>query len=400
VNRYKAIAQPVSSNAEGIYIPLDVKFEAEGVLNIWIPSDLESYADSVIMAEVMRYYAKVPHTKIVRTSGTVPQNDKGDFFVMGYMSELLSTQSIKQIKYNRDSDYTLGRACARVKLLMACVDQSKIPSTYLHIPDRFMGGISQFKEPEVTRALRTFYTADDAKHIERLLSTLASHVVKQKREEVKAKMDVGLFALPEVVVNYAKRKVTITDTKAGKGKKKTHTETLTPTKPSLLATVGPWERNAISEMYEGPWIHEKRLVEEFKKIPHLDRNYVQFRKELSRLFESQWASKQKVLRSTTHRLGGYPGQKEDPLFKKLNWIRDSLKEFGSVDQLPSVVLADFDPHALIPGYQLLREDGSAVSFPTYLTEDEGKRRFPHTVSLMMQYEGFQNRLATRPPGGL
>lgn len=369
-------------------IPLDAVHDPNNQISIWIPQDLETFADSAILAEVLRYGAHVPGVKLLRTSGTLPDNEQGNWFVMGYITELLSNQVIKQIRHSKDSPYSLGRACARVKLLMACVDQSRIPSTFLQVPDRFLGGISQFKEPEISRALKTYFTATDAQHIERLLQILSSHLIKVDKQGVRSKMDESLFMPPESVVNKAKRHVTVTE-RTVKGRPKVVSQTVTPTKPSQLATVAPWERLSISELYERSWEEERCLIEDFKKVHHLDRDYIGFRKKLSGVFEKQWGSKQSILRATTHRLAGYPGDRNDPLYRKLNWVRDTLRQFSSLESLPREMSLDFNPSMLIPKSQIVSEDGKAYPYLQYLNGEEGKDRFPATCQLLDAWERLQ-----------
>jgi hypothetical protein len=392
VHRYKSIVQPVSSAAEGVRVPLDAVHDSGTQISIWIPEDLESHADSALLTDVLRYAAHVKGVKLHRTRGNLPDSELGNWFVMGYITELLSNQVIKQIKHSKESPYSLGRACARVKLLMASVSQSKIPSTYLQVPDRFLGGISQFKEPEISRALKTYFTASDAETIEKLLQVLSSHLIKMDKEGVRGKLDVNLFMPPETVINKAKRHVTVTE-RTAKGRSKTVSQTVTPTKPSQLATVAPWERSSVAELYEQAWEEERSLVEEFKKVPHLERDYIGFRKKLSGVFERQWGGKQTILRSTAHRLGGYPGDQTDPLFRKLNWVRDILKQYGSLETIPDAMVSDFNPSMLLPRNHVVTSEGKAVHYLPYLSSEEGKDRFPATCQLIDAWEGMQTARA-------
>jgi hypothetical protein len=270
---------------------------------------------------------------------------------------------------------------------MSIIEQQKIPSTYLRIPDRFLGGISQFKEPELIRALKTYYTAEDAKHIERLLQTLSTHLGRVQRETIVAKLDEGLLVPVEQVVNMAKRHVRTTE-KSARGRSKTVIQAVTPTRPSQLATVAKWEKPMISELYEGPWDDETKLIEEFREGNPFSRNYVDFRKKLAKVFESQWSGKQCVLRATTHRLANYPGSRDDPLYRKLNWIRDILKQYGSVDQLKPAERTDFDPNMLIP-LKTTSVEGKVYTFSEFLRTTPGVLRYPSTGQLLALWDGLQ-----------
>jgi hypothetical protein len=392
VNRFKSVAQPVSTGNEGVHVPLDARHDSSSQITIWIPEDLETHADSAIMADLLRYAAHVPGVKLQRTKGTLPDNDQGDWFIMGYVTELLSDQVIKQIRYTKDSAYSLGRACARSKLVLACLDQHKIPSTYLNIPERFLGGVASFKEPEISRALKTFYTADDAKHIEKWLQVLSTHLIRVSKEGVRSKLGETMFAPAESVINKAKRHVSVTE-KTTRGRSKTVQQVVTPTKPSQLATVAQWERSAITELYEKPWLAEKDIVENFKQKSPIDRDYVDFRKKLSVIFERQWAVKQQVLRATAHRLKGYPGEQSEPLYRKLNWCREWLRSVNTMASIPVPAVPDFDPTTLIPSFTQETSDGRTVTVLSYIRCTEGKDLYPATSRLIEEWESLQAAFA-------
>jgi hypothetical protein len=390
VERYKSLVQPATTASKGVFTPFDAMHHSNSEIEIWLPEDMETHADSILQIETLRYAAHVPGVKVSRARGEVPHSEPGNWFIMGYMTELLSRQPIKQIKYSKDSPYMLGRACARVKLVLASIDQSKIPTKYLQIPDRFLGGIANWKEPEITRALRSYYTAEDAKHVERLLQILSTHLIRVSRQEIRDKVDDSLFKPIENVINMTKRHITITE-RTQKGRPKAVSKAVTPTKPSLLATVAPWERNAISELYERSWDDEKYLVDGFRKLHPLDRDYNSFGKKLSEVINEQWGSKQKVLRQTSHRLAGYPGDQNDPLYKKLNWCRETLRKWNNIESLPQDLYPEFDPVALIPGGNTF-ENKKMLSFVELILSPDGKDRYPKTRQLIDEFRDKTNAI--------
>jgi hypothetical protein len=393
VTRYYNVLRPVTTALEGIRIPLDAYAKNQEKITIFIPEDLEKHADSRILHELMRYSAHISGVELQRVKGDIPDNDQGNWFVSGYITELLSDQAIKRIRYNKDAPYMLGRACARVKLALAVIDQSKIPTKFLQIPDRFLGGTKAFSESELSRALKIYYTADRAKHLETLLQTLSTHAVRVNREEIRKKIDESLFSPIEEVIHALKRKTTKT-VQSKRGKPMTSIEALTPTKPSQLATVAPWERSTVSDLYEQPWTEEDTLINSFKETNWFERDYHNFSKKLGEIMERQWGNKQKILRVTSPRLNGYPENQGDLLYKKLNWIREYLRSVGDLASLRDEILINFDPVVLIPSGDKPVE-GKPVNWMSAYLDGHLDLLSPHLSQLIGRFKDEQNRRRLR-----
>jgi hypothetical protein len=400
LQRYHTIVAPVTSASKGIYVPLDSVIDSTDKLNIYLPENLESYVDYGLIIDLMRYIAHVPNVQLHRVSGVldIPNEDKVNFFFMGYISELISNQRIEKISYNRDSAYQQGRHCARTKTLLMVIDHKQCPSKYLKIPQRYLGGTMQFKEPEITRILRTIVKGTILERVETLLHNLAKHCVKQCLVEVRNKIGENLFIPSSEFVHSLKRRVTRTAI----GPKKRQivvSETIDPTKPSQIATAAPWERDSFQEIYEDPWKEEEKLIQEFNKIPGLGRNYPRFAQRLAQIFDEQWSSKQRILRRTRHRLEGYPGDRGDPLWKKLNWIRQTLIEFNTLDRVPTNIRQEFNPYGTIGPEKIPQPDGLAATIAALHKNDNLASIYPAAEVLLQQWDTLMSQASGETPDG-
>jgi hypothetical protein len=360
LQRYSAVASPMTTSSTGVYTPLDSVIESSGKkIEIFVPENLETYADSGLIQDLLRYASHLPGVVLTRIKGeiSIPNEDKANFFFMGYITELLSTQKMERISYNRDSTYQIGRHCARTKSLLMVLDQKRIPTKYLRVPERFLGGTTQFKEPELTRTLRTLVAQTSLEKIESLLHNLTAFSVRSNVEMVRAKIGENLFLPSSEFVHSLKRRVTRTIVTAGRKKGISSTTTVDATKPSQLATVGNWERDAIIELFEKPWESEQKLLHEFNKTRGVERNYSEFATRLSQILDLQWSCKQQVLRRTRHRIELYPEDRDAAQWKKLNWMRKILSEFTTLDRIPANLLTEFNPYPLIGVEKITLPDG-------------------------------------------
>jgi len=393
IQKVLSSAKPEAGDQTGVHLPLDSVFiPKERRLEIFIPENLETHADSVILQELMRFYSEVQGVKLSRTPGemTTPE-EKGNFFLMGYVTELLSNQKIERITYNKDSSYQNGRMCARVKLILGSINPSMTPTKYIRIPARYLGGTEQFKESEFIRSLRTYIAAKDVDLVAKLLNNLAGLILTTRSDEVKAKLGNSLLMPHSEFLHVFKRKTTRSDN-SKKGKPKVTLVTIDPTKPSQLATVAPWERDAVAEMFEYPWLQEKRLIEEYDNTPGFNRNYKELSNRVVKIFEEQWKSKQKVLRLTKHRLGGYP-IKDDPLFKKLNWMRETLTKWASLDEVPDAARPDFNPWTTYGAEKVSDHEGYVSSLHVLFERGELERTLPQMEKLFSAWEERRGVLA-------
>jgi len=358
--RYQTVTAPLTTAIKGVYTPLDSVIDPSGKkIEIFVPENLEAFSDSGLIQDLFRYASHFNGVTLTRVKGefSLPHEEKANFFFMGYITELLSTQKMEKISYNRDSAYQIGRHCARTKTLLMAIDQKKIPTKYLRIPDRYLGGTVQFKEPELTRSLRTLVAQSILEKVETLLHNLAAFSVRSNAEMVRAKIGENLFLPSSEFVHSLKRRVTRTVVTAGRRKGISTTATVDATKPSQLATVGAWERDAISELYERPWKNEHTLLQKFIETPGIERNYSEFASKLMQILDDQWASKQQVLRRTRHRVELYPEDRDASQWKKLNWIRKILTEFTTLDRIPTKYLVEFNPIPLIGVEKVSLPDG-------------------------------------------
>jgi hypothetical protein len=390
VHRYISVTQSSKGSQEGVNLPLDTVLYQKGEqIEIYFPEDLDSYSDSGIILDLLRYTTDMPGVIFTRCKGKVTSpEEKGNFFFMGYISELLSTQRVERISYSRDSTYQTGRACARTKLLLGVMDPLKVPTKFLKIPDRFLGGTQEFRESELTRSLRIFFPAADVDRIERLLHNLTSHTLRVRRQVTLAKMGENLFQPVSEFLHAFKRK-TRRNVQAKRGKKISSVLiSIDPTKPSQLATIAPWERNAVSEVFEDSWKSEKDLISQFEELKGFDRNYKDFGDRITKIFDTQWNVKQKVLRQTKHRLSGYPGDKEAKQFLKLNWIRDLLSTWASIESVPRELYRDMDPSSIFSGHRVLTKDKFEISLLALKENEEVAQLYPEVSRLLSTWDSI------------
>jgi hypothetical protein len=388
VKRVRSLIVADKQDIQGVHVPLDVFVNPSGKkIEIFIPENLDSYADSGIIHDLFRYFTSVEGVKLTRTAGQMASSDKeGDFFIMGYITEILSDQKIEKISFAKGAAYQLGRMCARTKTLLSVINQHKVPTKFLKIPERYLGGTQQFREPEITRALQTYFKSDQAIHLRHFLESLLEHSIRVNRGKAEGKIGKGVFLPASETLHVFKRKTRRVVQTSKRGGKTTVVEVIDPTKPSQLATIAPWEREAISEIYEYPWETLKKLADEFEETLPMDRDYERFGKKISEMFTLQWQSKQYLLRATKHRLEGYTGDRSDPLFKKLNFVREYLSQYATLEMLPASVRQDFSPYQILPS-RISKGKELEATPPDVLYKDKRMATlFPHADRLLSAWE--------------
>jgi len=305
---------------------------------------------------------------------------------MGYISEILSDQKIEKIAYTKGASYQQGRMCARTKTLLSVIDQHKVPTKFLRIPERFLGGTAQFKEPEIVRALQAHFRSDQVDHLRRFLESLLEHSIRVNRARHEGKIGLSIFLPTSEILHAFKRKTRRTLQKTKRGGSSTIIESVDPTKPSQLATVAPWEREAVAEIYEYPWKSQKNSVDAFEKKAPLERNYNQFGHEISEIIASQWEAKQRVLRATKHRIEAYPDNRGDPLFKKLNWVRDKLSAVALLEEISPDSRGEFTPYSILPPRISKGKELEPTLISVLFKDGRLATYFPHCARLLAQWE--------------
>jgi hypothetical protein len=377
----------------GIYLPLDSYYDSQkGKLYIYLPERLESCADSGLIQDLLRFATSFKSVEFIRINKeyNLANEEKLSLFFMGYITELLSNQKIERISYDKDSLYRQGRSCARAKILLSVIDQQKCPSKFLKIPERYLGGTAQWGEPEEKRVLRTYIGKDQLERVDTLLKNLTSLVVKTRREQVWEKIGENLFIPMSEFLHLHKRRVRESVKRRGKSVTQT-IRTIDPTKPSQLATVAPWERLMVSELYEKLWNHEQELLESIKKMDPRHANYVDLGNKLTQIYNAQWDAKQEMLRRTKSRLAGYPGNLGDPLWKKLNWCRETLQDLATLESASSYK-EEFNPYKLLPT-QEIRVEKKPYSLSALHKEGKLVMLYPQTDSLLSEWDTYASRPA-------
>jgi hypothetical protein len=279
---------------------------------------------------------------------------------------------------------------ARAKLLQIVANELQIPQKYLIVPSRFYGGTAEFKEPEISRTLRSL-VADDVNLIDDLLRNLTAHIYRIQPDQVKAKLDASLF-IPFAELVHMHERHAKKENKSKKGKTSLSYTTIKATKPSTLATVAPWEKDAVSEMYDTSWTDLHKLEEEYKRTPSLEIKYNEVSHKLTSIIERQWFDKQTVLRKTNQRLAMAPKEETLP-WKKLNLVKNILTEIKTVEAIPVDDRRILNPYALLPTGNVSLPDGFTLTYSSAFKEGLLDDRYPAMASLLATFE-----LMTTPVG--
>jgi hypothetical protein len=389
LSRFKTSITPIELKKDGVFLPLMSGYvSGEEKLSIFLPESLEPYADHGIVLELLRYRGSVDSVDIIRTKGEIKiqSDERISSLIMGYISELLSNQKIAKISYTRSSYYQLGRMLARAKLLEFVSAKHKIPIKYVQIPPRFLGGTSEFQEPESIRTLKSLISGD-IELINTLLKHLAAHVYKTQAVQVEEKIDSSLFTPFPEFVHMFERRARVENKKGRSGKVKTSYTTIKATKPSTLSTVAPWEKESCQELYDGPWQELTELETEYMSTQPLLRNYVQMSQRLTSIINAQWTSKQTLLRKTNHRLAVTDLPDSVPLWQRLNRVRQFLSEQKSIETCDRETLRRIiRVYDIIPSGQITLKDGFRASWETALKDGSLSNKYPATTRLILSYQ--------------
>jgi hypothetical protein len=388
LSRFKTSITPVTLKKEGVYRPLMSGYNLKGdKLEIFLPESLEAYADNGLILELLRFRTSVDNVIISRCPGDVkiPDEIRLSQLIMGYVSELLSDQKIAKISYTRSSFYQLGRMLARAKLVQfVCTDRA-IPMKFVQVPKRFMGGTTEFQEPESIRTLKSLISGD-VELIDTLLKNLASHVYKTQKDRVKNKLDISLFTSFPEFVHMFERRARVQSKKGRGGKITSSFSTIKPTKPTMLTTVANWEKSAIYELYEDPWKDLYILRDEYMSTNPLDRPYNQYVKRISVIIDQEWTNKQVLLRKTSHRLALANLPDSASLWQKLNKVRETLTEFKSLEACDINVLRRYvRAYDILPSGDTIVEGGFRKSWLQAFKDGDLDSKFPDTSRLIRSY---------------
>jgi hypothetical protein len=400
IYKFKASITPVELKKEGVYRPLMSGYiSGKEDLEIFLPENLETYADHGLILELLRFRSSVDHVKITRCSGELKINNEERLsqLIMGYVSELLSDQKIARVSYTRSSYYQLGRMLARAKLIQFVITDLSIPSKYVQVPQRFLGGSTEFQEPESIRTLKSLISGD-VDLIDDLLKNLASHVYKHAKGQVKAKIDESLFMPFPEFVHLHERRAKVQSKKGRTGRIQTAFTTIKPTKPSTLTTIAPWEREAVQELYDKPWSDLADLEKEYNNTHPLKRTYNDLSSKVSAIINEEWSNKQILLRKTNHRLVLSDLSETTPLWQRLNKVRTVLTEFKSIetcdrDTLRRILTA----YDILPSGMVTLHGGFKKSWSSAFKDNDLHDSYPATTRLIQAYHG--NTLPDHPDLG-
>jgi len=180
----------------------------------------------------------------------------------------------------------------------------------------------------------------------------------------------------------SKRSKTIEKKRKGK-KTESTSKTLTPTKPSLLATVTVYEKSAVSELYEGPWRRIEELKTNYEKVDKLHYKIPDLLNELRGLQNAMWKNKQIVLRQTKRRL--ISERKDQPMQEKLRLSAEVYSKIKT-DEDEYKILSEENEIAIFPIGQWEHAGETFGSFMSALRTEKIQELFPHCWKILQLWD--------------
>jgi hypothetical protein len=268
------------------------------------PKDIEKYADETFFQEVVTTAALLDmKIEYIMSSVDPPQEEAStSSFIQGIFAEFRSSQGISHIQYAKDSPFANGRACARFELLLAFAKRHQLTNEIQNVPEDIRGSSNKLKAM-IQRIIAQRYKENERESVHDLIRNFAEILIDHREFGVANKFGLNLnkfFTDWNTIAATSKR----SSTKSIRGKNRkviNKTVSLTPTKPSQLKTVCPFEINSVKELWEFCWREEEILMREFNSTRVQDRDYPKIRKTFREIQTDMWNYKQKVLSQTKHR---------------------------------------------------------------------------------------------------
>jgi len=184
---------------------------------------------------------------------------------------------------------------------------------------------------------------------------------------------------------HSRAKKTRTTTVKKKGKTKQFVATITPTKPSILSTVAPYEKQCVKELYETPWTAMQELQHSFEDMDEFKIDYPFFIKKIGQLEERMWQNKQNVLRQTKHRMVARKGA---TLAEKIRETAERFAKLTSAETYHELHQeVDHGRYPIIPATWRTSDGIEINGFAIYLKVDEGATgKFPASSTLVRSTE--------------
>jgi hypothetical protein len=215
-------------------------------------------------------------------------------FAQGFFSELNSTDKVNSIKLVKDRPYQNGKAAARYEILKSLFPSAS--QTYLTNIDPGLVGQSKKNLPRLVAEVNSSFQESDRSHVLSLFKELVKYVCTLPSTKARFSLENFVLKFDDLVAKHKRSKTTKIRNK--KGKTIEVTKSYSATKPEQLSTVMPFEKNAIKELFGGPWEAMKQLRARFESEDKTVMNFQQYEKEIQAIENEMWKSKQKVLRLT------------------------------------------------------------------------------------------------------
>lgn len=266
------------------------------------PLDLEKFADDALIIKALTFLYKFPHVKLSFGVGSInPIEDVSlSNFLSGYFSELTSREEVKHILLQKDKPFQNGRACARYELLLAATSDEN----QKHIVNIGEGIANKDKKNRGRLEVVVYsnYAENERAEVLSFLKSMARVVSDADRVSLRKKIQYGsFFPSFEVLVSQRKRHGSKELATKKKGKGKTVTINLDPSKPSLLSTIAPFERAAVKELWESCYQDRKNLKERYEACVPFEADISQYLEKIQILVNQSWVIKNKVFKMTRRR---------------------------------------------------------------------------------------------------
>jgi len=255
--------------------------------------------------------------------------DESGSFWQGFFKELITPEKVVSISYKKDAPFANGRATARFMLLRAATPAQAIP--FLRPISVDIAGDN--KTPSLFRRMveTKFTKKEDRDQFSEFLKDFIAFTAKRgdgygRKKFSKTSFFVSFGDLHRRVRRVVKKTVR-------KGKK--NVDVLTPKipqKPSQLATVTPFEKPIVQELYEGPWQEVKELELRFEaELTPFEINFGHYLSELRRLENECWNARVRVAKQT--KLRTVPMDKGDSIGSAIKKTVDRLAHITSIEEV-------------------------------------------------------------------
>jgi hypothetical protein len=319
----------------------------------------------------------------------------GEFW-SGFFQELTNKELISEISFSKASNFANGRATARYEILKRVILPENI--AYLKpLSQKITGEKKKGGEKSMfsTVCSATFVEADrkiGRTYIKSMLTYLCKEFKQGMLEKFKKLKDF-LISLNDFQSAIKRSKTeTVEKGKNKKGKPLQVTTTIKATRPSQLASVYEYEREAVKELYESAWAAYDKVIEDFKSYKPEETKIASLIKRGKDVTNLTWNAKQAVLSKTKHRLKkSEEGQEltKTARIAEMTRFSSEVKDSGSYRKyVPKVHLIPIFPTGQ---YKSISEENKEEIFTSFIAFMQSTKEtvFPGCWKLIQAIEAEQ-----------